>query len=51
MFNLIDAEYKRKDGITAFLYVNEYNLKKIPDPSAFVFNPKNYRDVEVIDMR
>ncbi|MBP8959963.1 MAG: outer membrane lipoprotein carrier protein LolA [Bacteroidales bacterium] len=51
MFDLINAEYKRKDGITAFLNVKEYNLKTIPDASFFVFNPKNYRDVEVIDMR
>ncbi|MBP7730745.1 MAG: outer membrane lipoprotein carrier protein LolA [Bacteroidales bacterium] len=51
MLNLINAEYKRKDGITAFLNVKEYNLKTIPDASFFVFNPKNYRDVEIIDMR
>jgi outer membrane lipoprotein carrier protein len=45
------AEYKRKDGITAFLIVKEYNLKVKPDQTAFTFNAKNYKGVEVIDMR
>lgn len=49
--DLKEAEYKRKDGITVFLVVNEYNLKQKPDASAFTFNAKNYKGVEVIDMR
>lgn len=49
--NLINAEYKRKDGITLTLKVTEYNLKAVPDASYFTFNPKNYKDVEIIDMR
>lgn len=49
--DLISAEYKRKDGITAYLIVNEYNLKTKPDPATFVFNPQNYKGVEIIDMR
>lgn len=50
-YSLDGAEYKRKDGVTMFLAVNEYNLKIKPDASAFTFNPKNYKGVEVIDMR
>jgi len=49
--DLIGAEYKRKDGLTAYLVVNEYNLKMKPDPATFVFNPQNYKGVEIIDMR
>ncbi|NMC39714.1 MAG: outer membrane lipoprotein carrier protein LolA [Bacteroidales bacterium] len=50
-YNLLNAEYKRKDGITISLKVTDYNLKTLPDGSYFTFNPKNYRDVEIIDMR
>jgi outer membrane lipoprotein carrier protein len=49
--DLIGAEYKMKDGITIYLVVKEYNLKMKPDPSIFAFNPKNYKGVEIIDMR
>jgi len=49
--DLIGAEYKRKDGVTIYLVVNEYNLKLKPDQSTFTFNPQNYKGVEVIDMR
>jgi outer membrane lipoprotein-sorting protein len=48
---LVGAEYKRKDGTTIYLVVNEYNLKVKPDPSIFTFDPKNYKGVEIIDMR
>jgi outer membrane lipoprotein carrier protein len=48
---LLNAEYKRKDGITIYLLVNEYNLKTKTDPSTFTFNPGNYKGVEIIDMR
>jgi len=51
LLDLINAEYKRKDGISIIISVKEYNLKTIPDPSAFTFNPKNYKGVEIIDMR
>ena len=50
-YSLDGAEYKRKDGITLYLLVNEYNLKIKPEHSEFTFNPKNYKGVEVIDMR
>jgi len=44
-------EYKRRDGITATISVNEYSLKQIPEAGMFVFNPEKYKGVEVIDMR
>ena len=50
-FDLVGAEYKRKDGVTVYLVVNEYDLKQKPDPSIFTFNAQNYKGVEVIDMR
>ncbi len=49
--NLLMAEYKKKDGFVANLYVDEFNLKQKADPSLFSFNPDKYRDVEIIDMR
>jgi outer membrane lipoprotein carrier protein len=49
--DLIGAEYKRKDGIIMYLIVNEYNLKYKPEAGTFIFNPANYKGVEVIDMR
>jgi outer membrane lipoprotein carrier protein len=49
--DLVGAEYKRKDGIAVYLVVKEYNLKIKPDPSTFMFNPQNYKGVEIIDMR
>ncbi len=49
--DLIGAEYKRKDGISVYLVVNDYNLKAVPVPADFVFDQKKYKDAEVIDMR
>jgi hypothetical protein len=49
--DLIRAEYKKKDGITIFLVVKEYDLKTEPAQSDFTFNPSIYKGVEVIDMR
>jgi outer membrane lipoprotein carrier protein len=49
--NLRSLEYKRKDGITIFIIIKEYNLKQIPDPGMFAFSPEKYKGVEVIDMR
>jgi outer membrane lipoprotein carrier protein len=49
--DLVGAEYKRKDGITAYLVVSEYNLKVKADAAIFTFNPQNYKGIEVIDMR
>ena len=49
--NLKKCEYKRSDGITLTLFVQDYNLKLIPDPEMFIFSPEKYKDVEIIDMR
>lgn len=49
--NLISLEYKKKDGIISTLYVSRYDLKQKPGPSEFVFQPSDYKDVEVNDMR
>jgi outer membrane lipoprotein-sorting protein len=49
--DLLEAEYKKKDGITVYLIVNEYDLKAKPDPAIFTFNPQSYKGVEIIDMR
>ena len=49
--DLLEAEYKKKDGIVVYLIVNEYDLKTKPDPAIFTFNPQNYKGVEIIDMR
>lgn len=49
--NLINLEYRRKDGITSTLYVKEYNLTKKPAPDTFTFQKDKYSGVDVIDMR
>jgi outer membrane lipoprotein carrier protein len=49
--NLISLEYKKKDGTIITLRVKEYDLKNKPDSNTFVYQPDNYKDVEVIDMR
>jgi outer membrane lipoprotein-sorting protein len=51
LYDLIAAEYRKKDGVVINLVVNEYNLKTKPEPGAFTYDPKKYRNVEVIDMR
>jgi outer membrane lipoprotein-sorting protein len=50
-FDLVGAEYKRKDGLTIYLVVNKYDLKMKPDPATFVFDANKYKGVEVVDMR
>lgn len=49
--DLKSLEYKRRDGITATLHVQEYNLKTKPSSDAFVFPKEKHKDVEVVDMR
>jgi outer membrane lipoprotein-sorting protein len=49
--DLLSFEYKRRDGITITLLVQDYNLKQQTDPGMFRFNPEKYRDLEIIDMR
>lgn len=49
--NLKTFEYKRRDGVTITLIVEDYNLKQVPEPGIFTFNPGKYKDAEIIDMR
>jgi outer membrane lipoprotein carrier protein len=49
--NLISLEYKKKDGVIITMHVTEYDLKAKPQPDTFVFQPANFKGVEVIDMR
>jgi outer membrane lipoprotein-sorting protein len=50
-FNLINLEYKRKDGVVNTLHVLEYDLKSKPAPDTFTFRKDKYKDVDIIDMR
>lgn len=50
-YNLISLEYKKRDGIIITMHVTEYDLKAKPQPDTFVFQPANFKGVEVIDMR
>jgi outer membrane lipoprotein carrier protein len=49
--NLISLEYKRKDGVIIILKVNDYDLKEKPGPETFIFQPGNFKGVEINDMR
>jgi outer membrane lipoprotein-sorting protein len=49
--NLKTFEYKRRDGVIITLIVEDYNLKQVPEPGIFIFNPGKYKDAEIIDMR
>ena len=52
--NLIDLktlEYRRKDGVVMYVFMNEYNLNVKPEQNFFVFDRGKFRGVEVIDMR
>lgn len=51
LYDLKSAEYKYKNGITSLLKVKEYDLKKRPEESVFVFPADQYKGVEVVDMR
>ena len=48
---LAEAEYKRKDGITMVITINNSDLTKKYPESFFNFDPGNYSEVEIIDMR
>ncbi len=50
-YTLKGAEYKRKDGITMNLTITEYNLKKNYKDSFFKFDEKQFKNIDVIDMR
>jgi outer membrane lipoprotein-sorting protein len=49
--NLISLEYKRRDGVSMILDVQDYNLKQAVTTDTFTFHKENYKGVEVIDMR
>jgi outer membrane lipoprotein-sorting protein len=49
--NLKILEYKRRDGITITLKINEFDLKSKPEQDAFVFKAEKYKGVDIIDMR
>lgn len=49
--NLKEAEYKRKDGLTMFIIVKSYDLKKVYQDSFFEFDQSKFRNVDIIDMR
>ncbi len=50
-YTLKGAEYKRKDGITISLTITEYNLKKNYKDNFFKFDDKQFKNIDVIDMR
>lgn len=49
--NLMNLEYKRRDGIIVDLKIKEYDLTQKPAQETFVFDKSKYKGVEVIDMR
>ncbi len=49
--DLINLEYKRRDGMINTLYVLDYDLKLKPSNDTFIFQADKYKDVEVVDMR
>jgi len=49
--DLISAEYRTRNGLTATLRVKDYNLRFKPDSKYFDFNPADFKGVEIIDMR
>lgn len=48
---LLTAEYRRKDGIDLHLNITGYYLTKEYPDSFFTFDPGDYPDIDVIDMR
>jgi outer membrane lipoprotein carrier protein len=51
LLDLKSAEYRTKDGITVTLSTDKYDLTFKPGKNYFTFNPADYKDVDVIDMR
>lgn len=50
-YSLQGVEYKRKDGIVLTLSITNYNLKKSYKDTFFKFDSKQYKNVDIIDMR
>src|ERR1035437_1842257 len=51
LMDLMNLEYKQRDGIILTLNVKEYNLKVKPEPDTFTFQPAKFKGVEINDMR
>jgi outer membrane lipoprotein-sorting protein len=49
--SLLTAEYRQKDGVSATLYLREYDTGAKPDPDSYTFRQEKYKGVEIIDMR
>jgi outer membrane lipoprotein-sorting protein len=49
--SLQSLEYKRRDGLIITLRISGYDLKQKPESDTFVFQPAEYKGVEINDMR
>ena len=50
-YDLVEAEYKRKDGYNLIVRIESYDLKSQYDKSYFSFDRSKYPGVDIIDMR
>jgi len=50
-YDLVEAEYKRKDGYNVFIIITRYDVKSKYENSFFFFDSKKYPDAYIIDMR
>lgn len=50
-YDLKEAEYKTKEGMTATLKADRYDLTYKPAGDFFIFNPSGHKGIEIIDMR
>lgn len=50
-YSLKTLEYKRRDGVTIFVNVKNYNLKVVPAPAFFTFDQSKYAGYDIIDIR
>jgi outer membrane lipoprotein-sorting protein len=51
LHDLRSAEYKTKNGVTITLTSDKYDLTFRPGGGFFTFNPAEYKDIDIIDMR
>lgn len=50
-FKLKNAEYKTRNGILITLNVNDYSLNSRYESTFFIFDPKVYKGIEIVDLR
>jgi outer membrane lipoprotein-sorting protein len=50
-YSLKTLEYKRRDGVTIFVNIKNYNLKQVPSPTFFTFDQSKYAGYDIIDIR